>query len=237
MLDLSARCDTFSVSARIDPTQNPSKVVIDSHDTIINLASCTWLGIQSNDRDLQSGSVNAFSAPWEGQSGPFRWTKEVVFPKSYAAEPSVVIWLSDFDVDSRFNCRLNTHATDITATGFIITIDTWWDTILRSATVSWIAHPSDRANIASGGYGTGDVRPSEHPQLSNQGRVSFGKTFQRPPRVWAALSSLDIACWADLRIKSTTSDIGTDGMAWSIDSWNNSILYSAAVKYIAIQEF
>jgi len=226
------------INAYVDPLIPDSiKVHLNTwDDTILHSASCTWLEISKNDRDLQCGSFSTFDdhAREQPEGGASR---QITFARSYAAPPQVIVWLSQLDFDRRSSAwRVRGYASDITADTFTIHIDTWLDTVLHGATVSWIAIPSDRSNIASGSYYAQQVPSRQRGQLSTQGTVYFGKTFQRPPRVWAALSMLDIDN-GNLRIKSRTSNISTASMEWSLDGWDDTVVFDAGASYIAIQDF
>jgi hypothetical protein len=80
------------------------------------------------------------------------------------------------------------------------------------------------------------VRPSDQPRLTTESKVDFGKTFKTTPRVFAALNTLDVGNAANLRIKLETKDISSSNMAWSIDTWGDTLLYSAGASYLAIQD-
>jgi len=132
------------------------------------------------------------------------------------------------------NWRVTATATDVTATGFTMHLDTWWDTVLYVATAAWIAYPSDKAGVASGSYSTQDVRPWDKPQLTNSGRINFpAGTFTGNPNVLIAFNSLDIDHSRNLRLKLSADSVSKDGMNWNIDSWYDTILYLAGASYIA----
>lgn len=227
------------INAYVDPlTPESIKVHLNTWgDTILHSASCTWLEICKKDRDLQCGRFSTFDdQAWEQPKGNI--SRKITFTRSYAAPPQVIVWLSQLDFCRESTAwRINAYASDVTADTFIIHIDTWLDTVLHGATVSWIASPSDRSNIASGSYFASQVPSRQQGQLSTQGTAYFGKTFQRAPRVWAALSRLDIGNEGNLRTKLRTSNISTTGMMWSLDGWDDTVVYDAGASYIAIQDF
>jgi hypothetical protein len=72
------------------------------------------------------------------------------FQRPYAAAQEVLVWLSGFEMGKESNWWVGAFASDATVTGFTIYIDTWHDTVLRSARTTWISFPSNRPNIASG---------------------------------------------------------------------------------------
>jgi len=213
------------------------KVHLDSWgDTTLYSAGCTWMDIAANDRDFQSGSFSTMDDhPWDKPQTTT--SRRIDFAKPYAAPPQVVVWLNELDMDKNHNWRVKAYSSDINNTGFTLHIDTWGDTILYSATTSWISHPSNRTNIASGSYNVMDVRPWNAPQLANGKTINFSKTFERTPKVYSALNTLDIDHGHNLRIKMAQTDITNKGMTWHIDSWADTTLYSAGASYIAVQDY
>jgi len=103
--------------------------------------------------------------------------------------------------------------------------------------VSWIAYPSNRHNIASGSFNTMDVRPWFLPKTKNKGTAMFDQEFEYTPRVLAALNWLDISNSTNFRLKLMIADASTKGLTWHLDTWDNTILYSAGASYIAILDF
>jgi hypothetical protein len=131
--------------------------------------------------------------------------------------------------------RVRAYASDADARGFTLHLDTWADTTLWSATASWVAWPAGKAGVAGGSFSTSDVRPWDQPQLLNSKWVDFpAGRFQRPPTVLMALNELDLRQGHGLRVKLSADSVSAEGMNWHIDSWADSVLYSAAASYIAL---
>jgi hypothetical protein len=203
-------------------------------DTTLYSAGCVRLEVAPGDPDFQFGQFSTMDDhPW---NEPKKQTsRQINFGRPYATPPQVVVWLNSLDMSRDANWRVNAYATDITATGFVIHIDTWADTVLYSGRISWIAYPSNKPNVSSGRYNTQDVRPWDQPRLANSGQATFGGSgFARPPRVLTALNSIDIDHAHNLRINLNVDSITTTGMTWHIDSWADTTLYSAGASYLAI---
>ncbi|KAM6496806.1 hypothetical protein JOM56_007279 [Amanita muscaria] len=157
------------------------------------------------------------------------------FERPFVTPPKVVVFFNAFDLCRSKNWRLNTTATNIDKWGFTLNINTWADTIFHSAQVGWIAYPEDRENIFSTSVNTKDVRPSYKPQLQQGKNISFGNAkFSKYPDVFVALNEFDIDNNARFRIKAYVDNVSTKGLTWHIDSWADTILYSAAATIIAV---
>ncbi|HKP51471.1 MAG TPA: H-type lectin domain-containing protein [Chloroflexia bacterium] len=203
-------------------------------DTILYSAGCTWLEMADGDPDFQSGQFGTEDDhPWNQPQ--LQTSRPITFTRAYSEPPQVVVWLNQLDMARDRNWRVHIYATNVTATGFTWHIDTWGDSVLYTGIASWIAYPANKANIFSGNCNTEDVRPFNQPQLNNSGRANFGsQVFATPPRILLAINSLDIDCQHNLRLKVSADSITNTGMTWHIDSWADTILYSAVASYIAL---
>lgn len=232
------RSANIRIKATTDTVTDTSvKVHLDAWaDTTLYTAGCTWLDLCTNDRDFQCGTFStgddhAWNKP------QLTTSRQITFAKPYAVTPKVIVWLNQLDMDKTHNWRVKTYVSDVSTTGFSLHIDTWGDTILYSGNATWIAHPANRTNIASGTYNTGDVRPWNQPQQVNGKAITFDKTFETAPRVFSALNYLDIANTANLRVKMSQTSITSKGMTWNLDCWGDTTLYSAGASYLAVQDF
>lgn len=202
-------------------------------DTILWSGGCTWFA--SGDPEFQVGQFSTVDDhPWDK---PIPQTsRRIKFDRSYGAAPSIVVWLNQLDMEIGRNWRVKAYATDIDAHGFTIHIDTWADSILWSASASWIAYPAGKPGVASGRYSTEDMRPWNQPQLFNAGRADFPEgAFEGPPKVLIALNSLDMDQAHNLRVKLSADSVSKNGMNWHIDAWADTVLYMAGASYIALR--
>ncbi|KAK3944177.1 hypothetical protein QBC46DRAFT_375581 [Diplogelasinospora grovesii] len=223
---------------------NITKTAADMHidtwaDTTLYSAGCTWMRIAADDPDFQTGQFSTQDDhPW--QNPQMKTSRAIKFDRPFAAggaaaPPKVVIWLNVLDMQAGKNWRINATATDVTATGFTIHLDTWADTVLYVASAAWIAYPAGKPGVTSGTYNTQDVRPWDKPQLANSGRVNFpAGVFQGTPKaVLLAFNSMDIDQGKNLRLRLSADSVSKDGFNWHADSWYDTILYSAGASYIA----
>jgi len=236
-LDIDRKGNIHIKSYTDSVTPTSVKVHLDAWaETTLYSAGCTWMDISSNDRDFQWGQFSTSEDhPWTKPQA--KTSRHISFAKPYAAVPKVVVWLCSISMQNTTTWRVKAYATDVSTTGFTIHIDSWADTVLFSGGATWIAHPASRSHIASGMYGTSDIRPWNKPQQVNSSTITFDKTFEKIPRVFAALSELSINHNANLRIKMAQTEITNKGMTWNLDSWADTTLYSACASYIAIQDY
>jgi len=203
-------------------------------DTKIYSAGVSWLELSPGHLEYQHGQFSTTEDHPTYKPQP-KTSRRITFARPFVTSPKVVVFLMELDMWNRSNWRVTTWAADIDQSGFTIHINSWADTILYGATVGWIAYPNDRKFVFSGSSNTGEKRPWDHPQHKTSGTVNFGDVdFWRPPNVFLALNSIDIGCCANLRINATVSFVTTRDMTWHIDSWADTVLYSAGISYIAV---
>jgi len=194
----------------------------------------SWLEIAPDDPDFQCGIFNTMDDhPW-WQPQPAT-CGQIIFSNAYRSPPKVVVSFHSLDTSVGTNCRVKTYTTDITRTGFKLRIDSWGNTEIYAAGVTWIAHPADMDHVASGSFNTLDVRPQDKPQLENSGRVSFGGKFYCPPsHLFLGINWIDIDCSRNLRLKVNASGLSRQGMTWHLDGWEDTIVYAAGASYLAV---
>jgi len=211
-------------------------------------ASATWMEHKANSRDCVFGQFDTHDVPGEskqasGASKPINTdqpqenAKKVKFPTAFKEEPEVVCWLNRIDMasgDDR-NYRIRVYASNVTTKGFTAHIDSWSDSQLNGAAMCWIAFPKRKAHVASGSFSTMDVRSWSNPKSNNSATVSFESgRFSRPPTVLVALTMLDMAGNADLRLKVGVDHVTKDGFRWDLSTWDDSTLYAASASWIAL---
>lgn len=204
-------------------------------ETTLYGAGCAWLELEATESDFQYGSYHTIEDhPWTQPQ--IHNTRNITFARAYPAVPKVVVWLSCIDLSSGKNWRIKTFATDVSAVGFTIHIDTWADSVLYTAVASWVAYSADREGVVSGSFSTLDSRSWTQPQMRNSGHEGFkGGVFEKPPRMFLAINSLDIDCGQNLRLAVTADHVSASGMMWHLDSWEDTIMYSAGASYIALR--
>lgn len=196
-------------------------------------ASCVWLEIAADDPDFQCGSYHTLDyRPWNQPE--MLNTRRITFAHPYPVPPTVVTWLTGFDMNREKNWRIRTFATDVSRTEFTLHIDTWGDSVLYTATASWVAYTAGKEGVASGSFNTLSLRSWRNPQSNNSAYERFnGAAFKEPPRVLLAINMLDIDRRDTMRLAVKASSVSAAGMTWHLDSWGNTTLHSAGASYIA----
>jgi H-type lectin domain len=210
-----------------DIAENNFEVRVHSwSDTALYEASACWFHAPSSNPSVQAGRIT---------SAPNRST-DIKFAKPFDKPPKVIVWISALDFDKGHNWRLKTLASDITANGFKLKVETWSDTQCPFAAASWVAHAENAPGITSGSYSTDNIRPWNLPTPNTNGQVTFSQPLKKPPRVVAGLSLIDGAAGHNMRLKLPTTNVTETGFSWGINTWADSIIYSGSANYIAIEQ-
>ena len=235
LLDLGKDANIRAGAYAEDITKEGFKIsLITWADTKLYSAGASWLELSPGYLEYQTGEFNTEEHhPW--QKPQLEASGRINFARAFITPPKVIVFLKHLDMDKNKNWRIKTMASGIDTNGFTIHIDTWGDSILYRATAGWIAYPGDRPYIFSGTANTMDVRPSNKPQLLNSKSIGFGGVlFWRTPSVFMAINSLDFGHWANLRIWVLAENVTPTGLTWRMDSWGDSVFYSAGVSILAV---
>lgn len=201
-------------------------------DTVLYSASMTYLEKSSAFNYTQTGVYNTRETRPLNKP-QLTHSKRINFTTPFSAPPKMVTWLQSLDMDKSRNWRIRVSATNVDKNGFTIHADSWADSILYSAGVTWLAYPADQPNVTSGKFNTQDVRPWQKPQAENSGFKDFNTAFSETPKVIMAIDSLDYDHSKNLRVRLSTSSVNSTGMTWHLQSWWDSIMYSAGVSFFA----
>lgn len=112
-------------------------------------------------------------------------SKRIAFPRAFprtrrnpAGRCAVICWFSRLDMASGEaagwpNFRVGARATEVDRHGFTAHVDTWGGTVCYGAGVSWIAVPEGKTGVATGSFGTSEVRSWGAATSRNTGRIEF----------------------------------------------------------------
>ncbi|KAK7430897.1 hypothetical protein QQZ08_002425 [Neonectria magnoliae] len=201
-------------------------------DTTLYSASMTYLEKSSRFSYMQTGVYNTTETrPWNQPQ--LTQSKRINFAKPFNAPPKVITWLQCLDMDNKKNWRIKVYPSDIDKAGFTIHVDSWSDSILYSAGVTWLAYPADQAGVASGKFSTQDIRPWDKPQAENSSVFNFPTAFSKAPKIIMAIDSLDYDRARNLRLRLSTSSVTNTGITWHLQSWWDSVMYMAGASFFA----
>ena len=235
LLDLSNSAHIRVTASADDITKEGFTISLSTWgDSILHAAGASWFELSRSYYEYQTGEFST-EDDHPRNKPQLQTSRRINFARPFITPPKVIVFLKQLVMDKSKNCRIETLVSDIEANGFTIHINTWGDSILYRAVASWIAYPGDRPYIFSGTAHTRDARPSDKPQLLNSKSIGFGGVqFWRTPNVFMAINSLDFGCTVNLRIKVKAKNVTPTGLTWRMDSWGDSIFYSAGASILAV---
>lgn len=158
-------------------------------------------------------------------------SKEIAFART---PPSVAVSLTALDLSYQANVRIRAFADQITQQGFQMHADAWADTVLYSAGCSWLEVAPNDPLFQCGQFNTMEDHPWNRPQLQTSRQISFARPYATPPKVVVWLNSLDMSNGHNWRVKVYVTDVTTTGFTIHVDTWADTILYSAGATWVAM---
>ncbi|KAM5531017.1 hypothetical protein V8D89_015344 [Ganoderma adspersum] len=159
--------------------------------------------------------------------------KRMLFPTTYDSPPKLVVGLNSLDVGKDANIRVIAFADNISTSSANVHIDAWSDTDLYSAGCAWFPVPSDDPDFQVGEFSTTEDHPVQNPQRKTSGWITFERAYASPPKVVVCLNELDMDRGKNWRVKATTTHVTTRGFILHLDTWSDTVLYSAKAAWIA----
>ncbi|KAF8453850.1 hypothetical protein BGX38DRAFT_1141376 [Terfezia claveryi] len=215
----------------ITSVENVHKHIFGAHirsrdDTRLYRAGCTWLAMPDKHPHFQFGSFSTSDDPaWNAEKHVTH--REIVFAHPYEAPPKVVLWFNTLDICCQRNEHIMTFATDVTRTGFTAHINSWGDTRLYGAGISWFAYPDGYPGICSG---------TVLPETGTYDVVEFEKKFENTPTaVLVGLNKLESDKRGRCSFNIITEAVSEFGMGIRVEGFGNTVLHSAGVAYIVIE--
>ncbi|KAI9720666.1 MAG: hypothetical protein M1812_002846 [Candelaria pacifica] len=200
--------------------------------SLLHQGEASWLRVLHQDRLLQLGHYSTKEDHFK--AGLPNLTRKIVFDWPYSEVPKVIVWLCGVDLfrGHSKDFRIKAEAVDITRTDFMINFDPIQSSEIWSADACWIAHPIDLPGVASGTFDNLKASPAD-PTVVND--IVFPHPFDQPPRVIACINRLEFSCGSNVRLQVVTEATSV-GLAWYLNTWDDSIMYGAGAAYIAIDQ-
>ncbi|KAJ2922956.1 hypothetical protein H1R20_g14125, partial [Candolleomyces eurysporus] len=236
-IDLGTHIPSMGVKAYVEESFNQHTCKIGpcpAANTLFN-GGLDWL-VTDITPEFQMGVLDTAELPHMPNppvAGIGNVVHKIEFKKPYPATPKVIVCLTGFETSSSTRCSLKAYATDIDRRGFTLNITTGSNEVrILFATVNWIAVAEDLPSIAVGGFSTENETQGN---LSNGGRVEFGRWFKRPPKVFIGLNGFDCSGRTNMRLNTKVEEIQVDGMRWKFEPWADTALGSASAAFLAIE--
>lgn len=163
----------------------------------------------------------------------------------YKEPPNLAAGFRSLDLSHEANVRANLVADKITTDSFRITLETWGDSTLHSASATWMEHKSSAKDCIFGQFDTQETTPkgsatpkkmqSTHSHQENSKAIRFPSPFKEAPEIICWLNRIDMASGSDRnwRIRAYATAITPQGFTAHLDSWSDSILHGAAMCWVA----
>ena len=152
------------------------------------------------------------------------------FPHPFADRPRLVHGLREIDIGNNANIRVSSTLHNIKRHSADCDIITWGDTTLFSAVADVIALTPADSDILIGEH-MRSLR--KNPNYPASVRIDFERPFSIPPIVVVFFNCIELDKSCTRRLKTTATDIDTNGFTLHIDTWMDTILYAARVGWIA----
>lgn len=201
---------------------------------------CNWLAVSPGDTRFRSGTyrINRRSLALSGGQG---YATSATLPVVYDApfppgtQPTVVVWLSGFQMAANDLWHLGVAADAVSATGFSLKVSAphaW----LYQASIAWFAYVPGAArsgrfqetgvNAEQGDYGT---------SLRKKGEVLFETPFEGVPVVMQGVCSVEMAESPCVTVQVyDPTEVTAEGFRWKVGTWGQTVCDKVGVAYVAL---
>jgi len=217
------------IAANIDEiSKEDFKVHADTwNDSQLNSASVAWTEVV----DPTKQQVGVFDTKkYASPEKPLSTVKQhVQFPQAFSSTPVVFLFLKGFDLSKDHDWNITSAVSNVSETGFDVTVAAQADTQCFGAQVTWIAFPSYLPAMcggtvkASAGQTSGDVK-------FPKGKFAPGAP---PSRVMLTLNGFDVKHGTDIKIKTYADTVTEEGFTWHAESWADSSFNAVEMSWVA----
>ncbi|KAG9025085.1 hypothetical protein FS837_005096 [Tulasnella sp. UAMH 9824] len=160
-------------------------------------------------------------------------SKAIDFAQTYVSTPRLVSGITMLDMQKDTNLRVRAFSDQVDKQRYTCHADTWADTTLYSCGVDTLPANLD---ILTGQFSTEEDHPWNQPKPETSRPINFERPFVTPPKVVVFLNSFDTGSGTSTRVKTYPSNIDAKGFPIHIDTWADTILYSAKAGWVAYPE-
>jgi hypothetical protein len=187
---------------------------------------CNWLTLP-NDLHLETGMIYCTGDRKE-------YVQPIYFSQSFASPPKIAVWFQEFQYPNSGWLSLRCKATDITAHGFHLRIESWAERYFRQARVQYLAFPSEEDGKRVRADRT-KLFPSHGSNGSRNQGDFYNQPFKNTPATFIAISAMDINSTANLRVDCSANAPNNKELIWNINTWSDTEIDHAECQWIAIE--
>ena len=215
----SSKCQTFDSQANDLSRYNGT--VVPPH-----IANNTYGNQTGHTVATRSGTLSRFSA----------W---IAFDSPFDELPGIALGMERIDLDQGSSTiGVDVRADNISRIGFSIHFETTRDAIVNQVGAVWLAVPPtiprNAPDYQIGHFSTIEVRPRANTSHTlNAKDIVFPRAFSVTPYIVLWIDGFDLSINKNWRLKTYPTNIAPAGFTINIDSWSDTILYSANASWIA----
>lgn len=159
-----------------------------------------------------------------------KYGKVFNYQKKYDVNPELPVGITSLEMSG--GIRIKAYISHITKETFKASLLAGSDTILHSASMTFLEKGSDFSYMQTGVYNTQETCSWGCPQTAHSKRINFATPFNSPPKVitWLQALDMDETNW---RVSVYPTDINESGFTVHVDSREDSVLHSAGVTWLA----
>jgi hypothetical protein len=211
-------------------------------DGQMSSSGCAWLAYQATDNRFRSGTVRTSRR----SKMPSKFPIEFETPFEGDHLPTVLVWISGFQMGFEGTWELKAFAIERQKTGFTLVVEKGTETNLNQGLFSWLAFMPEEDGVAGGrvenikiGDGEGTVAADNSHVWTDPQDVPFGKTLEGVTKdnVMVGISAINFdeeVGGMRLCYKPVTVNDDKNGMKLISGTWWGAIVRSATMSWVAV---
>jgi H-type lectin domain len=166
------------------------------------------------------------------QGGPTLIDYDIKFSQAHSAPPNIVLGLFGCELVFQGRVSWEGHVSNITTTGFHLTIQAAGNTQLFRTAWNWLEIPTDGTynDFQTGVWGTNLVHSGAIPQQTTSQLVVFPQPYTSPPAVVVWIKGFDSKAATSVVVSAYPTNITTTGFVVHLDGAS---LYGGSVSWAA----